>query len=642
MARTITLIFVVFICSLFSCSENSSSKQQQIIEKEPNNTYPEATNIELGQKYEGVINGSFNMEEKSYCDIDIYLLEVRKGLTYTINFNSSNSNFAPFVELLSANGLLKKVVFESGKEAAISFNALNDDYLYFIFGDVRNLESEQCFTDKNYTYSFEISKEHPCDRDNIPLLKVNKEIDMYNLNGDIALFRANELDGTFGISAQNKNNETDRKMMLIDCFSESIVAYSDDLDSESNMLEPYIYFTSTGIHNYIISVENWITDFTKKEADAFTLETENQDMTKEFEPNDLPGYANIFSREKTEGFLDIELHLIDGQMEEDIDFFKDTALSGTVYEINITLPKGGSLNQNLYIVSTSLSSKELRKVSINNAAIGENSTTDIFVPTNGSLYFLFQGKNLPYSFSTRNYAPDKTLLTDAENQFQLKKCESVYANYQPSETKKTRITTSYKDAPTELGIYHKTGNPYILKSITEKNTVVILPEKENKNLVVSGAIGVCNPGEENILKITVAEEEFKLEENEVTTETPVLASLNKSYIGFFNSFERILTNNFQLSIEEDKTLHLQTMYFDKKDNPGIDTVIRIKDENDNIIAENDDKDPLFLTNKYSYLSFSVKKGKKYTIEVKPFMDEELSDPDYMNIIAYYILDISAE
>ncbi len=57
------------------------------------------------------------------------------------------------------------------------------------------------------------------------------------------------------------------------------------------------------------------------------------------------------------------------------------------------------------------------------------------------------------------------------------------------------------------------------------------------------------------------------------------------------------------------------------------------------MTNNDDKDFMFGTNNYSFIRFELKKGEKYFIKVTPFMDEELSSVEHMNIISRYILQI---
>jgi hypothetical protein len=70
---------------------------------------------------------------------------------------------------------------------------------------------------------------------------------------------------------------------------------------------------------------------------------------------------------------------------------------------------------------------------------------------------------------------------------------------------------------------------------------------------------------------------------------------------------------------------------------NIDTVIYLF-KGDYLVDENDEMIDFMKFNRYSRLTWDVKKGEKYTVKVRPYMTES-SNIEAMNVIGNYILDI---
>ena len=633
------IIFLIFL--IFSCGEmvhDDSSLEKEI---EPNGDEYNATPMTLGKIYTGKISS-----KTTQSDRDIFSFYGIAGTIYTVEFETDNSDFEPFISVTSTLDNIKHAIFNSGEKDKFEFFFPFDTKGYVVVGDYRNLEEGvDPFGSDNYKYWVRVTSRHICDEEiESKLTESNKlSYNFDDMKGTIKTSKIQELDGYYGIKVNSENPKKDKKLILFDCIIREVHAGNDDIDIDSEDLDPYIYEKFSEYRDLAVVIDKWLVNFTFENSDIFTVDMIKQEDGKEFEPNNTFQYATHILGDSITGYLEKEDMNIQGMLQPDLDYFQKKFPGGYVVNLDTEFVSDGSFTSRLWGYSfgtTGYSIIPLKANAISGKA-GERHIINTYMPFTGTLYYELQGRDTSYSFDISTSPVEETLPASGSVEVLTDKCQTHFFNYEfPQDAEKVKISAKIDGEEIDPGIYIFGSNslPFIYLEPEENNYFYMLDRVLSGSIVIGLFSNECSPDDEKTITVTTEEIPLTIEETDFVKYTQVAVEEGKSYLGYFETDIELIKNTFIYKAEQDGTLYLSTSEYPDNESHPVDTVLSVFRE-DYLIDSNDDMIEMLQYNPYSFVRINVTEGKEYRIEVMPFMSESSHTPS-MNIKANYILDIN--
>ncbi len=632
------IIFIFLSIIFLSCEEQSG----QSINREIgfNDDMTQAQQVFESQIYHGSINTSSDK-----IDQDFYKFDAFSGEVVYFEFQTKKSDFVPYLFFQQKYGSLKFVVFQSGTKKIVKVFVQNDGAVWFSVGDYRNFNKKEppFFGGKSFQYWFKFKTGDIC-LSKLQDLSVSKELkdNLFDDKGSFKAYNFPEIRGIYAVSLKS-DRKNDKKMMIYDCKAHYLCCGSDDIDKLSGNTDSRIYRNFTGKKNLKLIVDDWTTNFRDDtKTNEFTLKIEKQKKSEELEPNNTFEYANFLQTDEMSGNLAKKPFVIDGELQGDKDFFRVDIDKDTVVDFDITTFFKRNLLVESFAYAYNVTGMTIIPLKINSidTETDEQYAVNLYMPFRGTLYFMLQGINLPYKFKFKKYKLKENVFS-GENIFQLERCKTKFVKFQyPFDVDKLKISVSDVNKKTDAGIYvYADEKPYILLDPVEKNTFYLLKNSISKNMVFGVFLNECEQNEDARVNLKIKKVDFNLIDLKIKSSDAKTVEAGNSYLGYFSSKLKLVKNRFEIVPKKDGILLVTTNPLTSEE--YLDTVLFLYDENNELLTKNDDMLNVLNSNRFSFLRFNVKKGKKYIIEATPFMDES-SDIEAMNMEINYILDINIE
>jgi len=305
-----------FFLILFLFSACSDKGNSFIDSFEPNNTFDTATMITADGTE---IAASLKRENGKEEDVDVYFFEAMPGYLY--RFQSSGAEYSRLSFLFeSYAGDIKRFFLLPKKDGAGEFYSLTGQYIYL------SVTKGEASSDKSEKYAFSIKAMPLCSK-SVSAQLFGESQERVELNSEKSYLACSSFEpeesGFYGIALSNLS--FDGRLVAVGCDTNEVISYSDDLDSESDKKNPYIYAKFLSSRRYQICADSWITLFGEPWDALLSLKKQKNNL--ELEPNDHMRYGNYFDNEIA-GVFSLEDN---GEKKaKDSDWFKHYEKGGTV------------------------------------------------------------------------------------------------------------------------------------------------------------------------------------------------------------------------------------------------------------------------------------------------------------------------
>lgn len=652
-----TALTALAVLLLLSC-EKEKWPVAEHPEEEPNGDPQSATYLAEGITFEGTIDDSRPGGE----DSDYYRLSGHAGFIYRVEFKTLDPSFKARVVATDDYGEIKQLVFSHDTDTVAEFFEPFEGMLYLVVVDALADGAESPLIPHEWRdgrYWLRITKRWACDYPTVGTLTEEEALtlDLAAPQGQPRLVEMTTTQNYYGITLTSQDTNFDKKMVLFDCLTGSVVAGSDDLDHESGLNDPYLYEYLGGVRDDRLVVENWIDDLTWTHSDAASLTLTRHAPAQELEPNDRFMYANVFDPAGTTGTLDAAQKMIEGVMQSDRDVFKREVIRDAIVRFEVAFEKTGSMAVELW--SSSVDAGGYTMVPLMTTALsgaaGDIRPLTAFLPFTGTLYLSLQGTDIPYSFSQTADEEPVTLGPLGIHEERSVACESLFFAWDfptdplwevPSAADAVRISARSDGTGVTLRVFDEHRLPMLAfagTGIAGEQAFYLPRLSERSSLLLGVTPEKCDGATGALVTLSVEEAPFMIEEPDFTKADTVIDAIpGTTYIGWFDTDILLVENRWRFTPERDGTLFLMTTPMSERNKTGVDTVIRLYEEGkDEPVAMNDDMIESLPFQNYSFVRATVTKGANYTISVKPFMDDSSNIPA-MNIHANFGLDIRFE
>ncbi len=636
------LIFLYLFSSPFSCTQEEWRDGHIIDEKEPNDQQHLANEISVGNVYRGRIGEPVS----GVPDRDLFKIWKPSGSIIVFEFESEDENFRPYVGHATGSGQNEFVLFKTPGRYVAEFPAAVTGWHYFEIGDKRNVFEEEEKVG-GFVYYFRVNSYHICEDDKHPVLKPGKSFksgfsDSYG-NIETVVIR-NENDGFHQINLNStKSLSSDKFMFVYDCDGRQTVIGSDDEDYHSGKLDPLIYGRFQKDSNTILVIGRILADLTVGGTDTFEVTFTEHLPDRELEPNNLYKYANRTGYGPVSGELDSESILINGIRSDDVDIFKYPFQKGQLFNFSIETGNEKEFSAQIWAGSHSMTGAMIIPLRFSQLSGEHLHHINMYMPFTGSAYLYLEGRGIPYNFSVEKTA-DIHYLLQFDNKvlewLEPQECKWIFRRWKmPEDGDFFEIKLSGVTNTAGFHIFSSDGLPFAFVPPSKDNRFYVYRYEKTEELLFGFYLSTCDQKSENLMNLRISEIEQNFVEwtNGFET-TPVPVHKDGSYQGLIDTDNFFVENNFTITAWESGILHLTTAPdINSLDYFHINTVVTLK-YNDLEMKKNNNMIEFLSYNKYSHLTFPVKKGVVYDVQVKPFMSESSHIPS-MNIVGNYILDI---
>lgn len=634
------LKYLVFIPAIFllACEHTEYIDSMEYIrETEPNEATFQALEIVEGSAYAGEIA----KPKGKTSDTDLYKIWLPSGTLITLEFESREEKFEPYVGHTDNLGNYSYAIFEPLGKHRSTFVTTADGWQYFEIGDKRNTGDGKKFG--GFKYYFRVVSKHICDADDYEKIELNSDVARtFSQNGvhvdilDIKL----EKNDLYQFDIESKNMLSDKFSFIMNCGSREIAAGNDDEDYYGNKLDPLIYTRLEKNLRYLFVTGGIVLDLSEKQVEKFTVSMKRQPKSKELEPNDTYNYANVTDSPIVSGYLDKEKKNIVGETGDDEDWFRFDVEKGDILSIRIEPENPQPFIAEMWASSYGVTGSGLIALRASMLSGNEDHVMNMFSPFNGQIYLDLIGSDIPYKLEIKRDNTLKSLNSgEGDLEIELPDCGWKFYKWNFSEDSDfAEITLSVPGNFAGLYIFDKDYMPYANPEFLESTKFFIRKYEKTESLVLGLYIGECEQNSGQKLNLSVTETVNPPEKwNHGTDKNPVKISAGKGYQGYFDTDSDFYENFFEFTADRDGTAYILTFPDRASTAFDIDTVVTLL-QNGEIADSSDDMMQTIHFNKYSFVSHEVRKGETYTVKVTPFMSES-SNISAMNIKGSYILDL---
>jgi len=626
------LILLVFL--LVSCSRTELMDDYVTDEIEPNSATYEANEIEEGQVYRGKID---KPEEDEGADTDLFKIWKPAGTLIKFVFESESDDFQFYVGHSDIAGHGEFVVADAPGKFEAEFITSVDGWQYFEIGDRRNTSEEENFL-SGFIYYFRFSSTHLCDREFDELRSGEKKtLTFDNSDSKSLLFSpVIEENGYFQLDIDSVNMLTDKAMFILNCDSGEPVAGNDDESYYDNLLDPLIYSTFTRDGNYLGVVTRLLSDLRNSGSEEFSLSLKKQSKNEELESNNFYNYANMTGFEEVDGTLKKTSDL------PDTDWFRFNTFKGQIINVDVTAGEGESFDGQIWTGSYTVTGSTIIPLRFSRLSSENTHHLNMLMPFSGSVYLMLEGDDLQYDFSVTKTDEIKNLLSfngKVSETLETTDCKWDFYKWNMPETGSVfEINALGKTSAAGFHVFSSDLLPYAFVEPSENTRFFVHRYSKTEELTLGLYYKSCDQNSDNsmVLHIFPVEENFHKWENGYS-EDPVIYDGDGIYQGFIDTDNYFIENSFDIEVPRDGTLYLTTAPGGNMLKYGIDTVISLY-KGPYFVIDNDEMIDFLNFNRYSRLTWDVKKGEKYTVKVSPYMTES-SNIEAMNVTGNYILDI---
>jgi hypothetical protein len=636
-----------FICSflfliLFGCTQDRWLDEHIIDEQEPNEQSYQANEISVGNTYRGVVSKPYG----GTPDTDLFKIWVTSGTVVVFEFESNDIDFRPYVAHASSSGQNEFALFKTPGRDIAEFAAAVTGWHYFEIGDKRNVfEDGRKFG--GFVYYFRVNIYHICQNQPEAILEesVPYSSSFSGSYGNIVAATVNiENNGFHQISFKSENPQLiDMFAFVYDCDGRQTVIGSDDEDYYSSKLDPLIYGLFNKDSDLILVMGRILADLTESKDHPFKIDIFKQLQNQELEPNNLYNYANRTSFGPVTGELDSKEIEINGIKGDDVDIFKYGFQKGTLYNFEIETENEKGFSAQLWAGSVSQTGSMIIPLRFSELSGKHKHHMNMYMPFTGFTYLFLEGKGVPYSFSVEETGQIDSFINfdnRVSELFEPEECKWIFRKWtMPKDGNIFEVKLSGLTATAGFHIFSSDHYPYAFVNPMEETRFYIHRYDKTEELVFGMYFSKCEQNKENIMdiKISAVKENYHIWDNGFES-TPVQVDKDGSYQGFIDTDNYLIENIFTFTAWESGMLYLTTAPdINSLGTFYIDTVITLKHDSFEL-KTNDNTIEFINYNKFSFLTFPVKKGEQYSVFVKPFMSESSHIPS-MNITGNYILDI---
>ena len=629
----------IFLAAFISCSESKLDLENYILESEPNEMTFQAMEIEAGNMYVAEIT----LRNDGEADSDLYKIWRPAGTEVTIEMESGEKDFFPYIGHADNMGHAEFVIFESPGQYKSVFVTSVDGWQYFEIGDVRNTD-EDGPKYGGFDYYFRISSKSICGSavyETIDAeMKLDREFDKSQSGNDIVELNVEE-DGHYQFKIDSGTLESDKYTFIFNCDSGESAAGNDDEDYNSNMMNPLIYSRLESNLRYLAVTGRMLTDLNDEGLDRYTVSLKEQPDDNELEPNNLHNYANVTGLENVAGYLSKKPIAVLGETVEDQDWFRFDMVKGVVVDVTVRTEKGADITAEFWAGTYEVTGTTAIPLRFSSLSGTETHHVNMMMPFTGTAYFMLSGKDENYEFTVLEPEKIERLLSlngVVQKKMDSPDCSWVFYKWtMPAEGDLFEVKLDALSSQAGIHVFSEDMLPYAFVEPAGLNRIFIRRYEKTGTLYFGFYLGSCEQLSDNSMNLRIAEERsLVIEWNNGLSIDPVKVTPG-SYSGYFDTDNYFVENNFEIDIQEDGVLYVSTSPHRETTSFNIDTVVTVFRDGVQV-AENDDMIVFLNYNKYSRLAIDVKKGEKYTVMVKPFMTESSHIPS-MNITGNYILDI---
>jgi len=625
-----SLIFLTFL--LISCSRTELVDDHIIDEIEPNSATYDANEVEEGKIYRGRIG---KLKEES--DTDLYKIWKPAGTLITLTFESDAEDFQFYVGHTDGAGHGEFVISDAPGRFETEFVTSVNGWQYFEVGDRRNTSAEIDFI-YGPSYYFRVVSAHICDME-VKEIEIDNTLNENFKNTDSKSFLFKPIftsNGYFQLDVDSLDLQTDKAMFLIDCNSGEPAAGNDDESYYDDLIDPLIYTSFLKDGNYVGVVTRLLSDLSMTGVEEFKLSLKKQNEFEELEANAFYNYSNVTGREKVVGSLEKR-----GD-DQDIDWFKFDFFKGQVFSIDVTAGTGESFDAQIWAGAYPVTGSTITPLRFSRLSSKENHHLNMIMPFTGSAYMMLEGDDLEYEFDVNesdNVEPlinfnDKVLKT-----IETTDCRWDFFDWNMPESGSVfEIDVIGKTSPAGFHVFSSDLLPYAYIEPDENSRFYLHRTPKLEHATFGFYYNNCDQNSNNsmTLRINPVAENFHKWTNGYSDD-PVIYDGDGVYQGFIDTDNYYIENSFDIVAPKDGTLYLTTGPGGNLLEYNIDTVIYLY-KGPHFVIENDEMIEFLKFNRFSRLTWDVKKGEKYTVKVRPYMTES-SNVEAMNIIGNYILDI---
>ena len=632
-------IFLPLFLLVFGCEHTKYIDSVEYVkEVEPNGEIFQALEITAENL---AYSGEIAEPEGNKADTDLYKIWLPAGILITFEFESSEKDFEPYIGHTDNLGNYSFAIFEPLGKHRPTFVTTADGWQYFEIGDKRNTGDGK--KTGGFKYWFRVIAKHLCDTEKYEKIKLNSILKReFSQNGehvDILEIEFSE-NGIYQFDIDTENMLSDKFSFIMNCGSREIVAGNDDEDYYSNKIDPLIYARFEKNLRHLLVTGRILLDLSETETEKFTVSMKRQSDSSELEPNDTYNYANIVEGTEISGRLDDERKNILGEMGDDEDWFRFEVEKGDVLSVKITPESANPFVSEMWAASYSVTGSGLIPMRASRLSGIETNIMNMLVPFNGQIYLDLMGNSVPYSLEiTRNN--NIAGLDSKEGLLETELPDCAWKFYKWSFTEDNdfaEITLSVQGNTAGLYVFDKDYLPYAIPEPAEITRFFVRKYEKTESLVLGLYIGECEQNSGDKLNLSVTESKNPPEKwNHGTDKNPIKIKTEGAYQGFFDTDSGFYENFFEFTAEEDGTVYIMTSPDRGMTSFDIDTVVSLLHDGVESAASDDMIETVHF-NKYSNISYKVKKGEVYTVKVAPFMSES-SNVSAMNIKGYYILDL---
>jgi len=627
-----TRYFLLILFLMASCSHSELLDEYVRDETEPNSATYEANEIEEGFVYRGKIE---KLEE--VADSDLFKIWKPAGTLVTLVFESDSEDFQFYVGHSDAAGHGEFVISDAPGRFVAKFVTSVNGWQYFEVGDRRNTSSENEFY-SGFTYYFKASSSPICNFEADTLeFDESLTLNFHNDSSESYFFRPIfNTDGSFQLDVDSVEFLTDKAMFVIDCNSGELAAGNDDESFYDNLLDPLIYKRFAKEGNYIGVVTRLLADLRSSGEEEFRLSLKKQKDSEELEANNFYNYANVPSWENVKG------KLVKNGEYPDEDWFKFDFFKGQIINVDTFAGDGVSFDAQIWVGTYPVTGSTIIPLRFSNLSANEDHHLNMLMPFTGSAYILLEGESLEYEFSVSEGEEIETLMNvdgQVVETIESQDCSwSFFKWNMPEDGAVFEIKAFGKTSPVGFHVFNSDLLPYAFIEPDDYPHFFMRRSDKTEFLTLGLYYKNCDQNSENsmALRITPVDENFHEWENGFSDE-PVVYDGDGSYQGFIDTDNYFIENSFDIVAPKDGTLYLTTSSDGTLMEYNIDTVIYLY-KGSYLIDENDEMIDFMKFNRYSRLTWDVKKGEKYTVKVRPYMTES-SNVQAMNVTGNYILDI---